>query len=280
MRIIFLNKEAGITSFDALRDIKRRLKTGKVGHTGTLDKFARGLLIVLTGRALKLTQWFIDCDKQYIGKIRFGKETDTLDPEGEIIEEAPEPSREEVEGVLSKFTGKIMQSPPAYSALHINGKRAHELARSGQTPEMKKRPVTIYKLELCSWQPPFAEIFVHCSSGTYIRSLARDIALEAGSRGHLVELERTQIGKFILGQEADGSINKAVISKLGLPVIEITPEQAKNISHGKDLQTILEKSFLDNYSKDKAAALFYNEELAAIIQEKDGKWVYGTVVVS
>ena len=196
--LILFNKKTGITSFDALRDIKRALGTGKVGHTGTLDKFAHGLLIVLCGNSLKLSRWFTGCDKQYIAKIRFGVETDTLDPEGNVTGTSILPSREQVENVLMQFKGSILQAPPVYSAIHINGKRASDIARSGVLLEMKKRPVTIYKLEVISWEPPFAEMYVHCSSGTYIRSLARDIAVSAGSKGHLVSLLRTNVGNFDL----------------------------------------------------------------------------------
>jgi tRNA pseudouridine55 synthase len=200
MGIILFNKPSGVTSFDALRDIKRALRTGKVGHTGTLDKFAQGLLVVLASRALKLSRWFSGCDKKYIGKIQFGIETDTLDPEGEPIAQAPLPTREQVENALSQFRGDIMQAPPLYSAIHINGKRASQLARAGKQIEMKKRSVHIFALELRSWDPPFAEIFVHCSSGTYIRSLARDIALAAGSRAHLTELTRTHVAGLKLSE--------------------------------------------------------------------------------
>jgi len=202
--LILLNKKPGVTSFEALGEVKRALGSGKVGHTGTLDKFAQGLLAVLTGRALKLTPWFSHCDKRYRGRIHFGAETDTLDPEGDVIAEAETPSREKVERAIQMFKGKIMQKPPVFSAIHVNGQRASKLARNGEPPEMKEREVTIYKLELESWQPPFADIFVHCSSGTYIRSLARDIALEAGSRGFLCSLTRTQIAEFKLEDAVDG----------------------------------------------------------------------------
>jgi tRNA pseudouridine55 synthase len=196
--LILLHKRVGLTSFDSLRDIKRLLGSGKAGHTGTLDKFAEGLLLVLTGRALRLSKWFTHCDKQYEGTIRFGLETDTLDPEGSVIAEAPLPSCEAVEQALFRFRGDVEQAPPAYSALHIDGERASVLARRGEAPDMQKRPVRIHRLELISWEPPLARIFVHCSSGTYIRSLARDIALATGSRGHLVSLLRTRVAGFRL----------------------------------------------------------------------------------
>ncbi|MCL2264451.1 MAG: tRNA pseudouridine(55) synthase TruB [Treponema sp.] len=306
--IIFFNKQKGITSFDALRDIKRALGTGKVGHTGTLDKFAQGLLIVLAGKALRLSQWFSHCDKKYIGKIQFGIETDTLDPEGKIIAEAPVPCREEAEKVFTQFTGDIMQEPPVYSAIHVNGRRASSLAReaslqdgnSCKLPEMKKRKVTIYKLELLSWDPPFAEIFVHCSSGTYIRSLARDIASAAGSRGYLCELVRTQVAGFCLGN-GDRSveincistlddykqysqlplsllpINKNIISKLGLQWFEVTEMEAQAVFNGKPLEAILDNKPLLNSSLH-TAAIFLNETFIAIIEKKEGKWKYGCVI--
>ncbi|MCL2229622.1 MAG: tRNA pseudouridine(55) synthase TruB [Treponema sp.] len=277
--LILFNKPSGITSFDALRDIKRALGTGKVGHTGTLDKFASGLLIVLVGKALRLSKWFTHCDKKYEGRIFFGNETDTLDPEGDIIAKAPLPTRRQIEDTLPQFTGEIMQAPPSFSAIHIDGKRASVLAREGKMPEMQKRPVTIYDLKLSNWEPPFADIFVHCSSGTYIRSLARDIAIAAGSRAHLCELKRTQIAGFCLKEtlaeaqrhrEHQGKekretlaetqrrkdrredeesfreynlqeINKNVINQLGISWIEVTSQEADYIRHGKQLNILFDK---------------------------------------
>jgi len=295
--LILLNKSAGITSFDSLKCIKRSLKTGKVGHTGTLDKFAHGLLIVLVGKALRLSQWFTACDKKYKGRIYFGIETDTLDPEGAKIAEAALPSRNDIEKVLSQFTGSILQAPPIYSAIHVNGKRASDLARAGLQPEMKKRPVTIHKLELLSWEPPFADIFVHCSSGTYIRSLVRDIALAAGSRAHLSELQRTHIGGFELSDkrlhagdtekrrarlneneenEENEDINvfpidKSVIKALGMPYFDVSPDEAVRIRHGKPLSLPVSSS-LNN------AAIFCEETLLAIVKQREGTWEYGCVL--
>jgi len=307
--IILLNKKPGITSFDALRDIKRELKTGKVGHTGTLDKFAQGLLVVLTGKALKLSQWFSNCDKKYEGRIHFGIETDTLDPEGKIIAESDLPTREKIEDVLNQFIGNILQQPPLYSAIHVNGKRASNLARAGQTPEMKKRPVTVYKIELKSWQPPFADIFVYCSSGTYIRSLARDIAAAAGSRGHLCKLIRTQVAGFCLESnenemcsDKSGVINekcknnvsgflrpidKSVIEKLGMSWFDVLPEEAEYIIHGKPLEYLLDNNPLFspltphlcvNSSVYQSAAVFEGDNLIAVVEKKNGKWKYGCVI--
>ena len=202
--LLLLNKKPGLTSFESLNVVKKAFSTGKVGHTGTLDKFASGLLLVLVGRAVKLNSMFVGLNKEYTGTISFGVETDTLDPEGAVIAEGDIPSREQVEAVFANFRGDIQQTPPAYSALHIGGRRAHELAREGKAPEMKKRPVTIYELELLSWTPPEAKIHVLCSSGTYIRSLARDIAMAAGSRAHLSALKRNGVGSFRIEDSVDG----------------------------------------------------------------------------
>lgn len=279
--IILLNKSPGFTSFEALGEIKRELKTGKVGHTGTLDKFAQGLLIVLAGSSLKLSRWFSGCDKKYKGLINFGTETDTLDPEGKVIAKARIPEREEIEKALEKFKGSIMQAPPLYSAIHINGKRASFLARAGQTPEMKKRPVTVYDLHLLSWEPPFAEVSVHCSSGTYIRSLARDIALEAGSRAHLCRLERTQISGFKLEETGGGlaPVDKTVIKKINLPWFEVSQEETENIFHGKPLDNIFEgKLLFNNNSFSNSAAVFSGETLVAVAEKNANKWKYGCVI--
>ncbi len=288
--LILLNKKPGVTSFEALGEVKRALGTGKVGHTGTLDKFAQGLLLVLTGRALRLTPWFSHCDKQYRGRIRFGAETDTLDPEGNVIAEAQPPSRESVEQAIKIFKGDIMQKPPVFSAIHINGQRASKLARSGELPEMKERAVTIYNLELVEWQPPFADIFVHCSSGTYIRSLARDIALSAGSRAHLSSLLRTQVASFSLDMADDAissarPIDKSVIAALGLPRYEVTPAEAENISHGKLLAPILEEKEIFSHNSlsthnaaDISAAVFCGENLIAVVEKTGEVWKYGCVL--
>ncbi|MDR2717444.1 MAG: tRNA pseudouridine(55) synthase TruB [Treponema sp.] len=308
--LILLHKQPGTTSFDSLRDIKRVLGTGKAGHTGTLDKFAEGLLLVLTGRALKLSQWFTHCDKQYEGTICFGAETDTLDPEGAVIANAPLPGREAVEQALSQFCGKIEQAPPAYSAIHVDGERASALARRGQTPAMRKRPVEIYRLKLLSWEPPHAKIFVHCSGGTYIRSLARDIALTAGSRAHLTALLRTQVAGFKLEdavsvgrifnhgehgghggnrEEGIGSgeirneelgirpINKAVFKNLDIPCFDITPPDAAKIIQGKPLAQILKDGSPEFGGENAVAALFSGDTFVAVIEKSNDKWKYGYV---
>jgi tRNA pseudouridine55 synthase len=314
--LLLLHKQPSLTSFDSLRDVKRVLGTGKAGHTGTLDKFAEGLLLVLTGRALKLSRWFTHCDKQYKGTICFGSETDTLDPEGAVIASAPLPSRDVVEQALPQFTGEILQAPPAYSAIHIDGDRASTLARQGKMPEMQKRPVTIYRLELCSWEPPFARVFVHCSGGTYVRSLARDIALAAGSCAHLSALVRTRVAGFrledavqIKGIRDQGSGNKEQGSGIGDRGSGIIEQRSENNEQkirehiypidrvvfeklsiptidvtSAEAQKIIQGKPLAQIvgnslspEKNTATAVFSDDSFIAMIEFVDNKWSYGYV---
>ncbi len=200
---MLLHKPTGITSFASLGPVKRVIDK-KVGHGGTLDKFAEGLMIVLTGSFTKLTLLVSNLDKRYTATMIFGAETSTLDPEGEVIATGDIPTLEMIEQVIfQQFQGTIEQRPPHYSAIHIDGKRAHALARSGQDFEVPLREVTLYETTILDWQPPFLTFEVHCSKGTYIRSLARDIALACNSRGHLVALKRNAIGPFTLEDAVD-----------------------------------------------------------------------------
>jgi len=300
--LLLLNKKSGVTSFDSLLEVKKVFSTGKVGHTGTLDKFASGLLVVLVGRAVKLTPWLSGCAKEYIGKIRFGAETDTLDPEGAVIAQGPLPSRESVEAVLPAFRGNILQTPPAYSAIHIQGRRAHELVREGKEPEMKKRPVTIYNLEILSWTNEEAEIRVFCSAGTYIRSLSRDIALAAGSRAYLSSLTRIKVGAFRLEDAVDAPedrenlaqalrpLDAALFRDLSLPYFLIDEKAAKAFSHGQPLEGLLAQShggsegeLYHSGDEAQAAGVFSinstgePDKLLGVLENRNGRWSYGHV---
>ena len=198
--VIITKKESGVTSFQSLSPIKKIYKGSKVGHCGTLDKFASGLMIVLTGEAAKLNPVFSGFDKSYRARIMLGCETNTLDPEGEVVRRCDHiPSIDEIEKILPSFMGEIKQVPPVYSAIHVGGKRAYELARSDREVEMKARRVRIHSLSVLSYEAPYLVIDCRVSKGTYIRSLARDIAAAAGSAGHLTALERYSIGPFGYG---------------------------------------------------------------------------------
>ena len=193
---VLLAKPPGITSFEALGTVKRRLETRRVGHAGTLDRFAEGLLVVLCGGMTRLAQIAAEGEKEYEAVVRLGEETDTLDPEGRVVDAAPAPSREAIEAVLPEFRGVIRQTPPAFSAVHVGGRRAYEVARAGGKVDIAPRTVTIRSLEILGYAPPELSLRVRCSKGTYVRSLARDLARACGSRGHLRRLVRTRIGGF------------------------------------------------------------------------------------
>ncbi|MFA5469001.1 MAG: tRNA pseudouridine(55) synthase TruB [Sphaerochaetaceae bacterium] len=205
--IVLLNKPPGVTSFKALSDLKKIFK--KVGHTGTLDKFAEGLLVVLCGSFTKLNPLFTPLDKKYRAVITFGSETDTLDPEGVIIATGEIPSYEAIEASVAQFRGTFRQEPPLYSALHLAGQRAHKLARKGVSFNLTPREVTVYASRIVAWQSPNLTLEVACSKGTYIRSLARDIALRAHSRAHLTQLKRLEVGPFRVEEALDDYENLA-----------------------------------------------------------------------
>lgn len=194
--IFFLNKPSGITSYAALYPVKRIVAPARAGHTGTLDSFAEGMLVALCGRATKLVPLFMDLPKVYRAKFTFGKETDTLDPTGEITGYADIPDSAVIERVLPRFIGEIEQIPPLYSAVHVNGERAYNLARKGIIPQMRPRKVFIGSIELIEWKKPDLDLRITCSKGTYVRSLARDLGRECNSMAFTSLLIREQIGTF------------------------------------------------------------------------------------
>ena len=206
-QIILVDKPAGISSFGIVAKIRRELKEEfghkiKVGHTGTLDPFATGLLILLSGKMTKKSNEFLKLDKIYEAELKLGFVSSTGDPEGEIqpfhIEGAsdPYPKREVVESVLQSFTGKITQTPPRFSAIKINGERAYKLARKGADFEIPSRKVEIYSIEILDYSYPTLKIRCHVSSGTYIRTLAEDIGKKLGTGAYLTALRRTKIGDY------------------------------------------------------------------------------------
>lgn len=201
-RIILVDKPTAMTSFGVVARVRRVLseqagKKVKVGHCGTLDPFATGLLILVSGKETKNAGTYTKLDKVYEASIVLGQTSTTGDPEGEITDVSTDiPMLEQIQSVLGTFVGEIQQTPPAYSAIKINGQRAYKLARKGETFEIPTRTVTIYSLELVSYDYPQLVIRTHVSSGTYIRTLAQDIGLELGIGAYCRELRRLTIGKW------------------------------------------------------------------------------------
>lgn len=202
-KVLLIDKPTTWSSFDVVAKIRSilRTKTGlkaKVGHAGTLDPFATGLLIVLTGKRTKEQDKFMKLDKVYEANLKLGAVSTTGDPEGDIIEktEVSAPTISEVETSLKGLTGEIFQTPPIFSAIKIGGQRAYKLARKGQDVKMEPRLVKIYQIELINYSWPCLYIRVACSSGTYIRALAEQIGEALGTGAYLTALRRTKIGEF------------------------------------------------------------------------------------
>lgn len=214
--IFIIDKPTGLTSHDVVSRVKRLLRTypvpppptpssparskSKVGHAGTLDPFATGVLPIVVGKATRLVEYLSDADKAYSAGVTLGATTDTYDREGEIIPTpgATMPSREAVERELQAFRGEIEQVPPMYSALKVGGQKLYDLARRGIEVERVARRVTISRLELESYNLPHLQLFVECSKGTYIRSLAHDLGAALGTGAYLESLVRTRVGAFTL----------------------------------------------------------------------------------
>lgn len=199
--IIIINKPKGCTSHDIVYKIKK-ICGEKVGHTGTLDPNATGVLPILVGNGTKLSKYLINHDKKYIATIKLGIKTDTGDTEGEIIETKKVPMINEqiIENALKKFIGKQAQTPPIYSAIKVKGKKLYEYARKGEQVQIPSREITIYSISLIKINNDELQIEVECSKGTYIRTLCEDISNELGTVGYMKELERTKVGQFVMEQ--------------------------------------------------------------------------------
>lgn len=254
---IILDKPLGLGSTQAVAAVKRNLREAgygkkvKVGHGGTLDPLATGILPVALGEATKLTGRMLDASKIYAFTVRFGEETDTLDLEGKVIATSDvRPAQADVEAVLPRFTGPIAQVPPIYSALKVDGERAYDLARAGQEVELKSRSVTIFELNLERFDAEDgATLHAHVSKGTYIRSLARDIAQALGTCGTVSMLRRVKAGPFDLSH----AISLDKLNEIGkgapleqillplevglddIPAIDLGSEQARAVRQGRVL---------------------------------------------
>ena len=258
---LILDKPLGLGSTQGVSAVKRALRDGgygkaKVGHGGTLDPLATGVLPIALGEATKLAGRMLDSDKIYEFTVRFGAQTDTLDLEGAVIATSDvRPTLAQVEAVLPRFTGPIAQVPPAYSALKVDGERAYDLARAGQDVVLPSRDVTVYALDISS--PAVGDLedvtlTAHVSKGTYIRSLARDIALALGTVGHVTMLRRTKAGPFTLvsaisldklGEAAMGRTLEQLILPLragldDIPALALDPDQAGALRQGRVLAGI------------------------------------------
>jgi tRNA pseudouridine55 synthase len=198
--VLVVDKPVGLTSHEVVQVIRHGTNIRRAGHTGTLDPRASGVLIVLIGPAVRLSEYVSASDKRYQAIIRLGATTDTFDADGRFTskDETPEITEEQFETTLKTFVGEIIQTPPPYSAVKVHGRPAYDMAREGEEVQLEPRKIQVYSLELLEWAPPEAVIDVYCSSGTYVRSLANDLGDKLGCGAYLTGLRRTKSGRFTL----------------------------------------------------------------------------------
>ena len=285
--VILIDKAPDITSFDCLGKVKR-LVNKKTGHCGTLDKFAHGLLIVLCGSYTHLVPAFMGMDKTYEAVIEFGKSTETLDPEGAVFETGAIPSLEVVAVAVASMVGPLKQIPPAYSAIHVNGKRSYQMARSMKEAELSEllpaRPIVIHEATVLSYEAPYLKVRLRVSKGTYIRSYARDLGHLCNSCAYVKELYRTSIGPFSVDEAisyddcatlstigADSSdFGLACIKRIpGTVCVEVSEIEAFKLSNGYVLNSVRAKvpygAVFALFMKGKEPVCLYSAEEKKII---------------
>ena len=242
--VLNIHKPAGCTSRDVVDRVQGLVQPMKVGHAGTLDPLATGVLLVCLGPATRLLEYAHRFPKSYRGTFLLGRYSETDDLEGEVFEltNAPIPARDAFDAALPKFTGQIMQRPPAYSAVKIEGRRAYKLARRGKPVELAEKPVTIHSLRLVEYRYPELVLDVSCGSGTYIRSLGRDLAKELGTTAVMSALVRTSIGPFqlddalpldeISAESLARHLQSPLMLLSGMPIVAVTNAEVTAICHG------------------------------------------------
>lgn len=274
----FLNiyKPKGKTSHDVVAILRRITKVKQIGHTGTLDPFAEGVLPICIGKATRLIEYLKD-DKAYIGTVQLGKSTTTYDLEGEVVEISDKtPSLEEIEAELNNFRGDIEQLPPIFSAIKVKGKKLYEYARKGEEVEIQPRSVNISELELLNYDKENCtlELYIKCSKGTYIRSIAHDLGKNLNCFGHLIKLVRVKAGDFLVENaikldelSSVEEVEKHLIyplEKLDYQTYELNEKELELVSHGMQIwgQNLLEEGIV---------ILTHNSKLVAVAETNENK---------
>ena len=246
--VLVVDKPIGLTSHDVVQIIRRGTGIRRAGHTGTLDPRASGVLVVLIGPAVRLSEYVSASDKRYQATIQLGRSTDTYDSEGTVTKATPveDISEDQFDEILQSYVGEIEQVPPPYSAVKVKGKKAYEMARKGKPVDLEPRIINVFNLEILEWAPPEVVIDVYCSSGTYVRSLANDLGDSLGTGAHLICLRRTKSGQFTLRDAVPlrqlkesfdaGDWYQFLIpaaEALGdWPMIELNPDEVELVRHG------------------------------------------------
>lgn len=278
---LVIDKPVGLTSHDVVKVVRHGTGIRRAGHTGTLDPRASGVLVVLIGPAVRLSEFLSASDKRYQAILRFGVATDTYDTEGKQVGETKSVdhiSEDDFQKLLRNYEGKISQVPPAHSAVKINGEKAYNLARRGEEVELAPRIIDVYNLELLEWSPPEAVIDVYASSGTYVRSLANDLGNDLGVGAHLTGLRRTKNGQFTLRdavrlQDLRESFEAGDWYKYLIPAaetladwhtLELTPDDMEKIKHGR---RILAEPGLEGWAR----GLSEQGDLIALLEIPEGE---------
>ena len=285
--IINIDKPSGITSMDVVRKIRSASGVKKVGHGGTLDPLATGVIPVAIGKATRLLEYLLVSNKSYIARIHFGETTDTFDSEGEIISTNIDPPLDinVIEKTMNSFRGKIEQTPPPFSAIKKNGMRLYKLARKGLDTYIQPRNVTVNEIKIINYEPPILDLFIRCGKGFYVRSLANDLGKILGCGGYLNDLKRTSLGNFeisksILLSKAMSIIENGDTSKIIQPIetcvsnferVNLSPEETTSIKNGQKIPYTLDSSIEKGYL---ASAFSPRGDLAAIImfEDKSREW--------
>lgn len=286
--ILIIDKPLHLTSHDVVARVRRVARQKKIGHAGTLDPLATGVLVLALGKATRTIEYLTLDDKIYEAKVRLGQSTTTYDAQGEVIRqyEGPLPTAKGIESALEPFRGAIMQKPPIFSAIKKGGEALYKKARRGETVKIEPRPITIYKLELTSWLPPDIGLTVHCSKGTYIRSLAHDLGAALSTGAHLAGLRRTVSGSFTLADayplEDIITMTADQIQRLlkpvgtgleAIPTLTVDEAAINHIRHGRVLPATKGEGLKRILDK--------NGHLVAILQWRDGRgWQPKKVFIS
>jgi tRNA pseudouridine55 synthase len=277
--LLCLNKPIGDSSRQVVNRVQRLTKPAKCGHAGTLDPLATGVLVVCVGQATKLIEYVQRMPKRYLGTFLLGRESPTEDIEGEVREliDPPVPTLSQIQAAAARLTGEIMQRPPAYSALKLGGRRAYDLARAGKEVELAPRPILIHDITVVSYHYPELALDIACGSGTYVRSLGRDLAESLGTAAVMSALVRTEIGEFRLSNALDaqsltaenlpGALMPASIAVVELPAWQLTDEELRRISHGLTIRRDEQPPCSEIAAFDAA-----NQLAAVLAHRPDGSW--------
>ena len=274
--LLNVNKPLGITSRAAVNHVQRLIRPAKAGHAGTLDPLATGVLLICVGPATRLVPYLQRAPKSYVGTFMFGRESDTEDIQGRMVERPPirRPTRFELEQVLTRFVGQIEQRPPVYSAIKTNGRRSYDLVREGKPVDLPARTVTIHALRLVNYDYPRWTLKIDCAGGTYVRSLGRDIAGGLETVAVMSALERTQIGNFYVQDACSlDDLSSKSVSSLLIPAARAVAELPRQQLADAERQRVANGLLVENrcdHTAAEVAAVDADGQLLAILVPRDG----------